>query len=346
MLYVFLYTILDKTKTESVKRKVESILKKNGTRNKRTFDVAIAGAGYAGLSAALLLGRYLVKTVIFDGGYTRNHMAKHVHGYLGLENISPATLIKKAWREVARFKCIRRIKEKANSVRKNGKYFIIYAGGKVFRAKYLIIATGVKDVKPKIANFDKFDGNGAWHCPYCDGLETAGKRLAIIVSGKDSLSYVKEFLGWTRDIIVFSDENSIGEKEKKEAEALGIKIIYDNIQSIDGKLGQLPKGIVCKDNMHYSTNVIFYKLGYQVQSKLAEQLGCQLDEGYIKTNQKQETTIPNTYAAGDVDTDRHYVVLAAAAGARAAISVYEKILKDMINSELETKNRLNAIIQK
>ena len=63
------------------------------------FDVAIVGAGFAGLSAALLLGRYLRPTVIFDGGETRNHASKHVHGYLGFENSSPKHIIQKAWKD-------------------------------------------------------------------------------------------------------------------------------------------------------------------------------------------------------------------------------------------------------
>ncbi len=50
----------------------------------------------------------------------------------------------------------------------------------------------------------------------------------------------------------------------------------------------------------------------------------------MKVNEKQQTTIPNVYAAGDIDTDRHYAILAAASGALAAISIYEELLKDAI----------------
>jgi thioredoxin reductase len=55
-----------------------------------------------------------------------------------------------------------------------------------------------------------------------------------------------------------------------------------------------------------------------------------LDEGYLKVNERQQTTISNVYAAGDIDTDRHYAILAAASGALAAISIYEELLKDAI----------------
>jgi thioredoxin reductase len=49
----------------------------------------------------------------------------------------------------------------------------------------------------------------------------------------------------------------------------------------------------------------------------------------------QQTTVDNVYAVGDIATDRHYVVLAAASGALAAISIYEALLKDAIKSKYD-----------
>jgi thioredoxin reductase len=316
-------------------KKAANLIEEKRVANKDAFDVAIIGAGYAGLSAALLFGRYLVKAVVFDSGVTRNSTTKHVHGYLGFENVTPSALIKRARKDVARYKSVTIIKENVSAVRNEKEYFIVRAGGRIFQARYIVIATGVRDVKPDAKNFEKFDGNGAWHCPYCDGLETAGKRLAIIMSGKEPLSYAKEFLGWTRDITMFLHHCRLDEKEKKEAAALGVKIVNNRVTRIEGGHGRLKKHLFCKSGRRYTVDVIFYRLGYQVQSRLAEQLGCQLDEGYVKVDGMQETTIPNVYAAGDLDTDRHYVVLAAAGGARAAISIYEKLLKQAIEAEMK-----------
>ena len=318
-----------------MKKRTRNLLEEKAEPGKDLFDVAIIGAGYAGLSSALLFGRYLVKTIIFDWGRTRNYMTKHIHGYLGFENASPAILLKKSHEHIAMYKSVSIVKDRVTRVRKHAEYFTIYTRIGHHRAKYLIIATGVQDIKPTIKNFEKFDGNGAWHCPYCDGQEASGKRLAIIVSGKEPLSYVKEFLGWTRDITVFPYKSRFGEREKEEAEALGIKITYDCIRQITGKTGRLQKQLICKSGRCYTADVIFYRLGYHIQNKLAEQLGCHLDEGYVKVNEMQETTIPNVYATGDLDIDRHYIVLAVAAGARAAISIYEKLLKEAIRSEIK-----------
>ncbi len=306
------------------------------------FDVAIVGAGFAGLSAALLLGRYLRPTVIFNGGKTRNYMSNHVHGYLGFENSSPKHFLKKAWEDVLQYSSVKVIKEKIYTIEKiNNQYFLLKTEGQKrtsVRSRYIIIATGIKDVKPAIKNFEKFDGNGAWHCPHCDGFQTTNKKLAIIASGKESISYAKEFLGWTKDIIVFVQQGGearnkyqLTDDEKSEAAALGIDIVEnDSVIEIIGDQEGKPTRVLCKSKRLYDAEVIFYHLGFDVQNELAEQLGCELDEGYIKVNTMQQTTVPNVYAAGDIDTDRHYVVLAAASGALAAISIYEQMLRDAI----------------
>lgn len=309
------------------------------------FDVAIIGAGFSGLSAALLLGRYLRPTVIFDGGNTRNSASKHVHGYLGFENSSPQEFIQKAWRDVIQYNSVKVVKEKVIKVERNANnsnysFLLTTESGKlVTTAKYLIIATGIEDSKPNIENFEMFDGNGAWHCPHCDGFQTTNRKLAILTYGKNIIPYAKEFLGWTRDITVFVQGNyQLTDKDKNEAKTLGIRIVEnDDIIKISGDRNGHIEKIICQDGRSYETDVIFYYLGYTVQNQLAKQLGCELDEeeGFVKVNSAQQTTVRNVYAAGDLDTDRHYIVFAAASGAVAAISIYEQLLKDAIRNTKE-----------
>jgi thioredoxin reductase len=303
------------------------------------FDVAIIGAGFAGLSAALLLGRYLRSTIIFNGGDTRNSMSKHIHGYLGFENFPPKQFIQKAWADVLQYDSVKVIKEKVDRIERYDQYFLLITEGrrKSVKAKYIIIATGIQDVKPNIKNFEEFDGNGIWHCPHCDGFQSTNKKLAIITSKKNNpLRYAKEFLGWTKEITLFmqdDDKYQLADNERTEAKTLGIEIVEnDQVIEITGSQSGFPEGVICKSGRFYATQVIFYHLGYCIQNHLAKQVGCELDEGYVKINAMQQTTVPNVYAAGDIDTDRHYVVLAAASGALAAISIYEEMLKDAIRT--------------
>lgn len=106
-------------------------------------------------------------------------------------------------------------------------------------------------------------------------------------------------------------------------------MIEETVRQIRGSRGAAEKQFVSASGTRYKTDVVFYKIAYDVQNGLAQKLGCQLDEGYVRTDEKQQTTVKDVYAAGDIDLDRHYIVLAAAAGARAAISIYEELLKEI-----------------
>src|SRR6185312_7560366 len=79
------------------------------------FDVAIIGGGFAGLSAALLLGRYLRPIIIFD---VFNPRSSYIHGYLGYEKSSRNDLIQKAWHDVIQYPSVKRVEDKVKRVEK------------------------------------------------------------------------------------------------------------------------------------------------------------------------------------------------------------------------------------
>jgi thioredoxin reductase len=261
-------------------------------------------------------------------------MTRQVHGYLGYENVCPRQLIKKARKDVLQYRSIKIINEKVEKVRKYKDFFLLTTDKRSsIKCRYVVIATGIEDIKPSIKNFTKFDGNGAWHCPHCDGFQSEGTRLIIISSGDNSINYAKEFLGWTENITLFINDNyKMKQEELDDAKKLKIKIVQNDIpiEITANKKGSLT-GIICKSGRLYPADVIFYNIGYKVRNQIARQIGCEVDEhGFVKANNIQQTTVPNVYAVGDIATDRHYVVLAAASGALASISIYETLLRGAI----------------
>lgn len=340
------------------------------------FDVAIIGGGFAGLSAALLLGRYLRPTIIFDVGI---HRKSNIHGYLGFEKSSSEEVIQKAWKDVLQYKSVKVVKEKVVVIERdhNSNLFLINTEGgdnkkkkegKAInhesidreniktKARYVIIATGVEHTKPNIKNFEEYDGNGVWHCPHCDGFETTDKKLVIIAYGNkynEALNYAKVFLGWTKEIKLFLQREvdsynneldyQLTDNERDEAKTFSIDLIENDeiIEIVSDSTRNAIKGVICKSNKFYEVQVLFYHLKQTVRNQLAYQLGCELDEDYIKVNENQETTIKNIYAAGDADTDRHFAILASASGALAAISIYEKLLKSGLKSIKIDNNKNN-----
>jgi thioredoxin reductase len=363
---------METIKTPSTKEATNNLIDEkrekdgNSSIHDPIFDVAIIGGGYAGLSAALLLGRYLRPTIVFD---IIKHRKSRIHGYLGFEKSKIEEVVQKSWKDVLQYHSIKKVEERVEKVEKDrdNNIFIITTTVKnekdnshskditikrKTKAKYLIMATGVIHIQPNIKNFEEYHGNGIWHCPHCDGFETANKKLVIVASDNENnqaLKYTKIFLGWTKDITLFfqrskevNDGNSLTagdgcqltDEQKKEGMALGINVIEnDEIAEIvsDSNKNKM-KGVITKRNKFYETDVLFYHLGQIIQNDIATQLGCELDEGYVKVDKKQQTTVSNVYAAGDLDTDRHYAILASASGAMAAISIYEDLLKEAINT--------------
>lgn len=101
----------------------------------------------------------------------------------------------------------------------------------------MIIATGIQHLTPDIMNFEEYDGNGAWHCPHCDGFQATNKKLVIVASdnkNNKALDYAKVFLGWTKEIILFlqgpedkndgDEENRYGLTDKQRTEAMTLDI--------------------------------------------------------------------------------------------------------------------------
>ncbi len=100
-------TYLTQTK-EGINNLIDDKINQDDDRNSYDdiFDVAIIGGGYAGMSAALLLGRYLRTTIIFDVVKPRK---SHIHGYLGFEKSPIEDVIQKAWKDVLQYRSVKRI---------------------------------------------------------------------------------------------------------------------------------------------------------------------------------------------------------------------------------------------
>lgn len=192
-------------------------------------------------------------------------------------------------------------------------------------------------------------GNGIWYCPHCDGFATTDKKLITIASNEknnEAIEYAKLFLGWTKDITVFiqkpdfkytKDQSTISSKltdeQNKEAISLGIHVVDDDeIVEIIGDLKtNTIKSVLTKTDAYYEADIIFYHHGIVIQNETACQLGAELDEGYVKVNSKRLTSVDKVYAAGDIDTDRYYSILASATRAIAAVTIYEQLIKEAIS---------------
>src|SRR5262245_21953104 len=113
------------------------------------FDVIIIGGSYAGLSAAMALGRSLSKVLIIDSGKPCNRQTPHSHNFITHDGETPAAIAEKAKAQVLRYDTVQFHNGLAieGTQTENG-FAIKTQPGDVFTATKLLFATGVTDLMP------------------------------------------------------------------------------------------------------------------------------------------------------------------------------------------------------
>src|SRR5688572_13776020 len=156
-------------------------------------DVIIIGGSFAGLAAALQLGRARRKVTVLDTGLPRNRFAGHSHGLLGHDHKPPLDILAEARQQLARYPTIRLVSARADSI--SGAiddFSVLTADGEGLRARRLILSYGVVDQMPDVPGFAEGWGTSIVPCPYCDGFEVAGQHWGLVWSGPQSHNHRSE----------------------------------------------------------------------------------------------------------------------------------------------------------
>src|SRR4051794_25331413 len=146
------------------------------------LDVIIVGGGYAGLAAAIQLGRARRSVLILDAAQRRNRNAHSAHGYLGQDGVAPALIAEKGRAEALAYPTVSYRQASVTLARVAPGGFSVEAAGETLSARRLILATGVVDVLPEIRGVHERWGKSVFHCPYCHGYELNRGRVGIIAT--------------------------------------------------------------------------------------------------------------------------------------------------------------------
>jgi thioredoxin reductase len=294
-------------------------------------DVIVVGAGPAGLSAALMLGRCRRKVLVFDGGRPRNAPSHALHGFLTRDGTSPAEFLRLARAELTQYETVsvRHAEVTAAECRSDGRFVVELAGGEEFSARKLLLATGVVDNLPQIDGFRELYGRGVFHCPYCDGWEHRDRPLAIYGKGQRGLGLALELTVWSRDLVLCTDGPS--EIEDRDLERLarnGIEVREERIARLEWNDDRL-SGIAFADGSTIARSALFFSTGQYQRSDLLSRLGCQFNEkGTVSTGKYESTHLPGLFVCGDASRAVQWVVVAAAEGAEAAFAINTDLTRE------------------
>jgi thioredoxin reductase len=296
--------------------------------DKKYFDVIIIGGSYSGLAAGLALGRSLREVLIIDSGKPCNRQTPHSHNFITQDGNTPKAIAALARQQVEKYDSVKFFNGLATSGVKTDKGFkVLTASGETFSAKKLIFATGVKDIMPDIEGYAECWGISVLHCPYCHGYEVRNERTGIFGNGEYGFEFSVLISNWTKDLTLFTNGTSTLKAEQTaKLKSHHIKIEEAEIEKLEHMNGHLQK-IIFKDGTNASLKALYARSPFEQHSKIPENLGCELtEEGYIKTDAFQKTSVPGIFASGDNTIRMRSVANAVAMGSTAGTMVNREII--------------------
>ncbi len=298
-----------------------------------TVDAVVAGAGPAGLTAAIYAVRSGMTAVVLEknviGGQVT--VTPVVENYPGFANIGGKRLMEMI-ADQARNYCDIHEGEGIAEV-KVGRFIEVYTDKAVYVAKVLILATGAAWKKLGIPGEDRYFGFGVSYCATCDGYLYRDKKAVVVGGGNTALTDALHLRNLGVDVTVvhrrdaFRAEKHLQDSVAREGIKTEMGAVVTEIVGKDNKVAAVRlKNVADGTERELETDAVFVAIGLNPNTELAEQLGLTLDaNGYIQTDRAKRTSIPRVYAAGDVTGGAQQIANAVGDGATAALSAFEDL---------------------
>ena len=300
------------------------------------WDVVIVGAGPAGMSAALILGRCRRRVLLCDRGTPRSWASHAMHGYLSRDGAPPEDFRERAREELGRYPTVEMRACAVQSAERvsAASFAVVLEGGERVLARKLLLATGVMDELPKVPSVELYFGTSIFPCPYCDGWEFRDAPIAVYGRGRRGYEMARAMTAWSRDIVLCTDGPPGFSRAQRDAlQANGIAIEADRITALEGDAGQLER-IAFASGRTIERRAMFFDTPCHPQSELAQALGCELTaSGGIRCGRYEASSVPGVFVAGNILKDVQLSIVAAAEGARAAFGINRALTRERFSAQ-------------
>ncbi|MDO9361584.1 MAG: NAD(P)/FAD-dependent oxidoreductase [Sphingopyxis sp.] len=293
-------------------------------------DAIVIGGSFAGLSAAVHIARARRSVCIIDAGKPRNRFADTSHGFFGQDGDPPLAMIARAQAQVEAYPTVSTIAAEATSARAtDGGFEVALAGGRTMTARKLVLAFGISDVLPDIPGLTERWGKSVLHCPYCHGFEYAGRRLGVLQTMPMSAHQAQLIADWGPTTLYLNGGDMPDDETLTKLERRGVDIERTRIKALQGNDTSI-SSLLLDDGRTAPIDALYLAPRTRLNSAIAEQLGCTLDDGpfgpVIRTDAAKLTTVAGVYAAGDVARVPHNATWAAADGVTAGTSLHQALV--------------------
>lgn len=297
-------------------------------------EVIVVGGGLAGLSAAIYLGRAQRDVLVVSAADSMAVWEPDVQNYLGFpEGISGEELVARARQQAEHFGAELlqdEIKEAKGCV---GEFSLV---GKQHRysAKRILLATGIYHIPPDIEGVDECLGHSMFFCKDCDGCRVQGKTTIIYGWDNQTVEYALAMLLYSPVVAIVTD-GRVPKWNATHAEWVRkyeIPVYQQQILRLNRTGGQI-ESLALNNGQEVFLEALFTTRGDIYFNKLATSLGAELDEeGQIKVDAEQQTSVRGVYAAGCVTPANCQMIIAAGQGAAAAQAINHDLLMESLST--------------
>jgi thioredoxin reductase (NADPH) len=300
----------------------------------KTREVIVIGGGIAGLSAAIYLGRSQRDTLVIDSGHSMAKWEPIVGNYLGFPDGVDGEDLLKYGRQQAEANEVAFAEDKVEKIERDGEDFVLHGKARSYRAKRLLLTTGIFHLPPEIPGVKECLGHSMFFCKDCDGIRVREKRVAICGANDEAVEYALGLLLYSPCVMIATN----GEKphwsaqHSKWIEEYELPVHEERIVDVEHRDRQI-LSLRFESEKSVAIDNIFTTRGDVFHTELAESLGAELDsEGQIEVNHCMQTSVPKVYAAGCVTPANCQMIIAAGQGATAA----QAINRDLFEESLAT----------
>jgi len=300
------------------------------TGDMKMIDVVIVGGSYAGLSAAMALGRSLNEVLIIDSGRPCNRQTPFAHNLVMHDGQKPADIANAAKEQVTKYPTVNFMNDTVTAAEQvQGGFEVRTAQGEVIKARKLLFTTGVADIMPPMKGFAECWGISVLHCPYCHGYEVKNEEIGLLGNGNLGFELCKMLGNWSKSLTLFTNgQSTLTEEQVGKLQSRNVQIVEEEIDELIHNEGLLQQ-VVLKNGNRVPLAAIFARPDFRQHCTVPEQLGCVMtEEGYIKIDDLHKTTVDGVFAAGDNCSMLRSLAMAIAAGSKTGACISKELIAE------------------
>ena len=310
------------------------------------YDIAIVGAGPAGLTAAIYAQRAEAKAAVIDGGAPGGKMVKtsDIVNYPGFSSILGPDLAVNMFLQTQELQVPLLGANVTEIIPSPQKPFQIkLSDGKTIKSWAVIVATGTIERLVGAIGEREFYGKGVSNCAVCDGAFFRDQPVVVIGGGYAALEegiYLTKFA--SKVTIVHrrqgfrADAGMVRKAKANPKIEFMLDYVLKKVIGDKEVSGALIENVITKKELQLPCKAVFPFIGSDPVTGFLEDLKILDEMGYIKVNSRGETHVPGLFAAGDAtNTVLRQIATAVSDGAKAgqfAIHYIDKVKENHLNN--------------